>query len=639
MVQGNHEFDYGVSVLASFIGNLSAPAISCNIEASEEPLLAGKVQRFVVKTLPKSGIKVGIIGFTPEDTATISSPGPNVKFLTVASTAAKCIEDAKAAGAQMILGVTHIGYANDLKLARDFRDFDAIVGGHSHSFLHGGAPPALLTSPATNETALVEGAYPTLVENSGKSIPVATAYWGSRYLGKVDMSFAVGGGILATPSGNNPILLGGSNSTNAVPDNSTVTTQILQLRVPLDEFINSVVGSSSVLLDGERGRIRNEETNLGNLVCDSMIWFVQNKTSILQSNPSIPFLAHYNGGGIRVSITAGEITRNQVVTVLPFGNTLIIKRVKASSLLEAFKNGVSGWTGDNNAAGKFFQVGGAKYSFDPRKNATDRIVRVVLTNRTGGEFDLTSYSGDVIVLMNDFIARGGDGYVSFASEPIIVDTTVTVDEVVSEYIRTFSPVAPKLTGRITNCETNSSAPLCTFPSPPPPPSSLPPPSPSPLNPSTNPPPPSISPRPTCSNFVGVYRFKSELCSNKYLAAPVNCKDNVVRLFDYRQAGPASFGRRDWNLNAAPNTFTNVRSAARDGCDAVILASNNQPTFGSKTSLWQYKLVSTESCSIISMLAKSGDGKGLYLGVKSDCSGYEWKTSRTSSAAKWKAIKV
>ena len=131
---GNHEFDYGPNTLASFLGNLTVPVTSCNVDVSKVPALAGKLQRFVMQNLTRSGAKVAIIGFTTMETPVTSSPGPLITFNDPATVVASCVADAKAAGANLIIGLSHLGYDADRALAAlpAARGLDLIVGGHSH---------------------------------------------------------------------------------------------------------------------------------------------------------------------------------------------------------------------------------------------------------------------------------------------------------------------------------------------------------------------------------------------------------------------------------------------------------------------------------------------------------------------------
>ena len=465
-VLGNHEFDFGPEVLASFIGNLTVPVVSCNVHASKDPFLAGKIKPFTIVTLPVSGKKVGIVGFTPPDASVTSSPGKKVTFSDPIIRAPTCISMAKKAGADIVLGVTHVGYSVDKLLAASF-GFDAIIGGHSHSFLANAPVPALLISPATPETSLIEGPYPTLVQNTknGRSIPVATAYWGSRYLGVMDLMITIIKKKMTVSVDNTTtklVLMGGASSTNNVEFDPTVESQLAELRTPLNALNTAVVGSSAVVLDGERINVRNKETNLGDMITDAMVWHIKTRTSILSKYSTLPYMAHMNGGGIRASIPAGDITRGQVITVLPFGNLLSVKKVSAAQLRAALNNGASQMVGTTSSAGRFAQVARCKYAFNPAASDSNyRIMRAELISSTGAPLDLATYEGDIIVMMNNFIANGGDGYTSFAAAPLILEASIGVDEIVSDYITAFSPVSPITDARIVNCVVDPTNAMCS----------------------------------------------------------------------------------------------------------------------------------------------------------------------------------
>lgn len=227
---GNHEFDDGPAGTASFIKNVSDafPILSCNLDVSEEPLLKGLVQRYALLELPFSNLTVAVVGLTAVDTAETSNPGPTVRFLAYNETLPGCIEDALNEGADIVILLSHIGFDVDLELAASSTaaGVDLIVGGHTHTLLWGApqpagqlqqgvAAPALLVSPPTNETAVVAGPYPTLVEGAdGSVIPVVQAQYASRYLGRLNATFEAGRGLVAVTG--TPLLLGGRNSTNFV---------------------------------------------------------------------------------------------------------------------------------------------------------------------------------------------------------------------------------------------------------------------------------------------------------------------------------------------------------------------------------------------------------------------------------------
>lgn len=481
-VPGSHEFDYGADILAMFLDVLDAPALACNVE-TVYPWLRPLLRRFAVFQLPQSGIKVGIVGFVPPTTAVISNPGPGVQFKDPGSVAAGCVAGARAAGAEVIIALTHLGYDADLDLAVGGM-FDAVIGGGSHSFLHNNPVPPLIADPRLEETADVEGPYPTLVKarNRNQRVIVATGYWGGRYLGQLDTKILPNGqGLAMVQETSRPVLLGGRDSTSPVASDPDVLKAIDELRGRVQQLADRVVGTSIVPLDGE-SEVRARETRLGNMITDAMLWYVQTHTSILDKYPTVPVAVILNGGAIRASLPIGQITAADVSAALPFGNTIVIKNSTAAVLRGSLANGVSKVPKDY-ASGRFPQVGSTlQFSFLTTIPDNDDQINAVHVRTADGHrvYDLNSLTltapgTPVFIITSSFLGlRGGDGYTMLPPEPTVLDTSVPLDEAVAEYISEKRVVNPKIQKRIQNCGETPTAPLCLrmryiLRSPPPPP--------------------------------------------------------------------------------------------------------------------------------------------------------------------------
>ncbi|PSC75913.1 5 -nucleotidase isoform B [Micractinium conductrix] len=477
---GNHEFDYGATGAAGLEGFARAvdrrfPLLSCNLDASGEPALAGLVDRYTIVELPRSKALVGIVGLTSVETPETSNPGPTIKFLPHNETLPGCVDAARRAGAQIVVALTHIGFDQDQALAADAAaaGVDMFIGGHTHTLLWGAPPPvgeeqvgtqppAILASPPTEEKTVVAGPYPTLVANpvSNKTVPVLQALYASRYLGSLQTTWDASKGLVGFSG--QPILLGGVNSTNPVEENADVLAALDALRGPLDEYSNESVGSATINLDGERVQVRNGETNLADLMCEAMLQYTKANTGLLQANPDLPPVCLINGGVIRASIPAGQITQGLVETVLPYGNWLIIKRLPAQHLVPALNSGLSGWTGDVSSSGRFPQVAGLRYAFDPAgpDNASRLVAAQLLAGVDGQGVPLASYQGDVLLLTTDYVAGGGDFYTMFSDAPIEWDSSTPLDVILSDHLKAESPVSTTVDGRIANCAATPDAPLC-----------------------------------------------------------------------------------------------------------------------------------------------------------------------------------
>ncbi|EFN56515.1 hypothetical protein CHLNCDRAFT_144120 [Chlorella variabilis] len=480
---GNHEFDNGVGEgagLAGFIANISGafPVLSCNLDISGEPGLEGLVQPYALIDLPLANVTVGVVGLTSIDTPDTSNPGPTVQFLPYNETLPRCVADARAEGADFVILLSHIGYTDDVALAAApaAAGVDLIVGGHSHTLLYGepapagqpqvaGQPPPLLISPPTNETNTPLGPYPTLVSNpaSGRTIPIVQALYASRYLGLLNTTWDRREGLVAASGG--PVLLGGENSTNPVEDDPAVAARLAELYGPLEAYSEQEIGSSAVQLDGERQTVRNEETNLGDLTCAAVYEYAVQHTAIIEDNPQLAPVCLINGGVIRASIPPGTVTQGDALSVFPNGNWFVAKLVNASTMVAALNSGLSGWTGDATAPGRFPQVGGLRYAFDPSLPADARLVGAeVLADFSdggaSGATPLSSYAGDLLLLSTDYITGGGDFYDMFTPLPIFFDSSTPLAELLADYMQQHSPVNTTADGRIINCQLGASDPLC-----------------------------------------------------------------------------------------------------------------------------------------------------------------------------------
>ncbi len=419
MCVGNHEFDSGPAVLAAFIDGAEFPVISANIDVSAEPTLAGKIPAYTV--LDVAGEKIAVFGLTTEDTPILSSPGPNVIFKDPISSAEATVDELEAQGINKIIALTHLGYSRDLDLAAAVEGIDVIVGGHSHTLL--------------GDMEGAEGPYPTVVTSpAGEPVLVVTAKcWGS-YLGRLDVTFTAEG--VVETYGGAPIFIDES-----IPENPEMAAKLAEYAAPIEELKATVIGQTAVDLDGEREHVRTRETNLGNLICDAMLWRTAADNTVI---------AIQNGGGIRASIPAGDISLGQVLEVLPFGNTIVNFDLTGAEIVEALENGVSMV---EEVKGRFPQVGGLRYAFNPDLPAGSRIISVEVWDPAQKAYVPLDLKATYRVCTNNFLYGGGDGYEVFATKARNVNETgLLLSDVLVEYIKAHSPVSPAVEGRITISE-------------------------------------------------------------------------------------------------------------------------------------------------------------------------------------------
>ena len=420
MAIGNHEFDSGPPALARFIDDADFPVLSANIDASAQVSLTGLIEPYTI--IEVDGEQIGVFGLTTEDTTFISSPGPDVTFADVTSTAQATVAALQGMGVNKIVALTHIGYTPDLTLAAAVSGIDVIVGGHSHT--------PLGTMPGA------QGDYPTVVNSpTGEPVLVVSAWEWGKYLGRLDVTFDAMG--VAESYNGAPILIDAS-----IPEDPAIAADVEAFYAPVQQLANTVIGQTELLLDGNRPVVRSRESNLGNLICDAMLW----KTEGVGSQICIT-----NGGGIRAPINAGDITVGSVLTVLPFGNTIATLGLTGADVIAALENGVSRW---ENTDGRFPQVGGIRYSFDPERPAFDRILSAEIKN-ADGTFSPIDPAEIYIVTTNNFMRAGGDGYTVFRDNAIDpYDTWAVMADSVMEYIE-----LPEADGGLNGVVTSAMYPL------------------------------------------------------------------------------------------------------------------------------------------------------------------------------------
>lgn len=399
MVAGNHDFNYGYEHLLEISESMYFPLLAANVYKGGETL-------FEPYTIVEVGDKrVGIFGLATPETTFKTHPNNviGLEFGDIVVAAEKMVKELKDQGVDMIIALAHLGlegeYTSTL-VANEVDGIHLIVDGHSHHFLEEGL--------WVRDTLIVQA------EEYTKNLGVVFANFSDD-----EVSLEA---HLVT-----------KEEAADVPEDELVLSLLDAAREEILPILQEVVGSATVALDGEREDVRFKETNLGNLVADSMR---------MVANAQI---AVNNGGGIRASIPQGEITVEQVIGVLPFGNSVVSKRVKGESILSILEKGVSYFP---EAGGGFLQVSGITFSFDASKEVGSRVQDVMV----GGEaLALEEY---YVVSTNNFLAAGGDEYYMFEGTETVGEFDLQ-DEVLAAYIREHGAVSPEVEGRITVLHTVS----------------------------------------------------------------------------------------------------------------------------------------------------------------------------------------
>ncbi len=395
MAVGNHEFDHPRTVLQMQENLADFPFLSANIYNKDGQRV---FKPYIIKDF--NGFKVAIVGFTTEECAIITNPQNtgDLQFRNVVVEAKKVVKELQSQGVNFIIALTHLGVVDSgypttsIELAKRVPQIGLIVDGHSHTLL---AKPIVVKHPGYGSTYIVQA-----------------KCW-DQYLGKITLDIENGKVVKANDE-LIPINLKKYNK--ATKTYSYVGQKILpdkKVEAVLAYFkslgskkLDEVLGTTSILLDGEEKDVRSKDTNLAHLITDAIK--AKAKTDI----------ALQNGGGIRASILPGNITYRDILTVLPFGNTLYVEKMTGAQIMDLLKYAATVPDGK----GAHLQTSGLTWVND------NGVPKDVMVN--GKPIDLNAtYS----VACNNYMAAGGDGYTMLKGRGY--DTGYVLADVVKEYIQ------------------------------------------------------------------------------------------------------------------------------------------------------------------------------------------------------------
>lgn len=436
MTFGNHEFDMGTAVLSNFVKGASFPFVSANVNFAQDTNLqsrfhdgvttnnpsGGEIYNGIIKVV--NGEKIGIFGLTTAETPTISSPGAGVVFEDYIQEAKKSVAALEAQGVNKIIALTHIGFDdslvwdNDKQLAAAVEGIDVIVGGHSHT---------QLSAPVFDTT----GDEPTVIVQANEY---------NKFLGTLDVTFDASGKVIV-PETTGKLL----DISTYAEDPATANILNTKYKPAIDQKKATVVGTTVNTLVGGNPAARTGETNLGNFIADGMLA----KAKTINPNTVI---ALQNGGGVRTTLNAGNITLANIFTVLPFGNALGIMDLKGSEIKEALEYSVK--DAPTTAFGGFLQVSGLKVTYDSSKPVGQKIQTIEVKGQDGS-YKALDLAKNYFVATNIFTAKGGDGFTMFAkaysegrvSEPGFVDWEMFRDYIEAQPNKS---VNAQVEGRIIN---------------------------------------------------------------------------------------------------------------------------------------------------------------------------------------------
>ena len=399
---GNHDFNYGKDRLieaAKFANEYTdIKVLSANVLDANKNMVFQPYQLYYF-----DGFTVGVVGLTTPDTETKTHP-KNVEGLSFMSDevvyGAQALIDEVKSKADYVIVLGHIGLDADgsynvtsKMIAENIKGIDLFIDGHSHTVLENGL--------RVGDTLIVQAGeymeYVGLVEiqvRNGKAVN--------------ENSYLISADQVADPSTSD--LAKAVGITKIAPD-AEVTAYVASQKAKVESITKEVVAYTPVLLEGERADVRTRPTNLGNMIADAMV------------EATGADVALTNGGGIRASIKAGNVSRGDIITVLPFNNVVVVVEVTGQDIYDALEWGYSKLPESN---GGFPQTSNMRIVYSRFSDPGNRIKRVLINGKS------VDKNATYTLATNDFMAAGGDGYT-------MLDRKVTMygrglDEVLTDYM-------------------------------------------------------------------------------------------------------------------------------------------------------------------------------------------------------------
>ena len=412
---GNHEFDYGYAQLKENMTKANFKVLCADVFNEDGTPIFDTNYTYTTK----SGVKIGFFGMETPETQTKAHPG-KIKGLTFATddaftkAAADQVEALK--DDDIVICVSHLGVGAESKPYRStdlyaaVKGIDFIIDGHSHTVMTKGENGEPIQSTGTKFANIGV----IVIDDASKKIESNSLYEIKEDTAK----------------------------------DATVAAAAQKIIDRIDKEYSAVFAKSEVTLNGKKAPNGNRdgETNNGDLITDAMLWQVKQDADIKLTVDDDHIVAITNGGGIRAEIKVGDVTKNDIFTVLPFGNTVDVIYVTGAQLLEVLEASTFCLP---ESIGGFPQVSGISYTISTAvpydANAETYPASTYYGPKTINRVSINSINGKEFkaddtyaVVTNDFCSAGGDTYYAFKSTAKAdkVATGVALDQALMNYVKT-----------------------------------------------------------------------------------------------------------------------------------------------------------------------------------------------------------
>lgn len=440
---GNHEFDDGDAVLRGFLdelgqGDCRTPVLAANVQpAAGSPLAASggrsPIQPYTIKTV--GGARVGIVGIAIADkTVNSSRPLASTQFLDEVTSAQRAIDELKRQGVHHIVLLTHQGYARDQAMARRLSGVDVVIGGDSHSLLGDFSTVGLKSA----------GAYPTVTQNrDGETVCIGQAWEYAKAIGLMNVRFDDRGRVQAC-GGQASLVIGDSFARKDaegkwVPLGATEQAALQQsLQKQPAVRVTAEDPRASQVLAGYSSRVNEQKTRQIGQATEALclvrvpgegtnrsasVAGCERANTLAQGSDAAQAVAEgflaaskrasialQNSGGVRIPIPSGTISMNTAISMLPFTNVLVEMDLSGAELLATLEDAVSNHLDQKSSDGSHPYAAGLRWNLDMSRPKGQRFSSLQVRDRASGQYRPLDPAARYIVVTNDFIASGKDGY-------------------------------------------------------------------------------------------------------------------------------------------------------------------------------------------------------------------------------------
>lgn len=395
-VPGNHEFDFGEEVVRERFAESRFPWLAANLHA-EPPLPAVKASE--LRTV--AGVRLGFLGLITPDTATLSKPGPRIRFEALIATARREAAALRAQGAEAVIALTHNTLAEDREIAAS-GVVDLILGGHDHHLITelAGRTPILKAGSDARDALHVrlrfirEGERHRLLGLRWDILPV-DARW---------------------------------------PEDANVKALAAEIERQVGALLGERIAETTVALDARGETVRRTESNIANFAADAVRAAMDADIALL------------NAGGFRSDriLGPGPLTRRDILALLPFQNPLLVLSISGGQLREALEHGLDRRV-VNGQSGAMPHVSGLRIVYDPALPKGRRIVELTASGRP------VTAEARYRLATSNYLAGGGDGYAMLKGLPVLrpAEGSPLETDVVLQAMERAASIAPQADGRLT----------------------------------------------------------------------------------------------------------------------------------------------------------------------------------------------